>query len=315
MAKFNVFWKRQKEQRGETPDVYTYDDLPKPLRVQIVQIMMETLGDNEAYHNRYGYRESIESAYKAIVEILRREMGEFELPYRTSHQRSFLTELSDYLLNEPDPEFVLSAIELVCRAIANMASEYDYRGKSNAKELATGAISEINERFREHGIGYEYDQQIIRIDAELIHAETIKPALALLNDPKFSGPEQEFRNAYGHYQKGSNKEALNDSLKAFESTMKAIYDARKWSYNKTDPASKLIKVAFAEGLIPSFWESHFSALRTTLEAGVPTGRNKLSGHGQGSVPVVVPDYLTAYILHMTASSIVFLIKADKALPQ
>jgi hypothetical protein len=46
---------------------------------------------------------------------------------------------------------------------------------------------------------------------------------------------------------------------------------------------------------------------------VPTGRNKLSGHGQGSTPKDVPDHLAAYMLHMTASAIVFLAEAEAAL--
>ena len=71
---------------------------------------------------------------------------------------------------------------------------------------------------------------------------------------------------------------LNKSL---ESTMKTICDKRRWGYAKNDTASKLLAVCFDNGLVPPFWVSHFSALRATLEAGVPTGRNKLSGHGQG----------------------------------
>ena len=54
--------------------------------------------------------------------------------------------------------------------------------------------------------------------------------------------------------------------------------------------------------------------RSMLESSVPTGRNKLSGHGQGSTPTTVPDYLVAYMLHMTASTIVFLAEAELSLP-
>ena len=41
------------------------------------------------------------------------------------------------------------------------------------------------------------------------------------------------------------------------------------------------------------------------------GRNKLSGHGQGTTPKAVPDHLVAYMLNMTASAIVFLAEADE----
>jgi hypothetical protein len=50
-----------------------------------------------------------------------------------------------------------------------------------------------------------------------------------------------------------------------------------------------------------------------LESSIPTGRNRLSSHGQGSTPTTVPDYLVAYMLHMTASTLVFLTTADKNL--
>ena len=41
-------------------------------------------------------------------------------------------------------------------------------------------------------------------------------------------------------------------------------------------------------------------------------RNNCGGHGQGVEAVVVPDYLVAYALHLTASNIVLLIEAYKS---
>ena len=66
-------------------------------------------------------------------------------------------------------------------------------------------------------------------------------------------------------------------------------------------------------LIPPFWESHYSSLRSLLESSVPTGRNRLGGHGQGTIPTTVPDHIVAYMLHMTASAIVFLAEAERSL--
>ena len=59
--------------------------------------------------------------------------------------------------------------------------------------------------------------------------------------------------------------------------------------------------------------SHFSGLRSVLESGLPTVRNKQGGHGQGENPVVIPSYLAAYALHLAASNIVMLLEAHKAL--
>jgi len=47
---------------------------------------------------------------------------------------------------------------------------------------------------------------------------------------------------------------------------------------------------------------------------VPTLRNTMGGHGQGPKVVTVPPYFAAYALHMTGTTIQFLIEAEKALP-
>lgn len=44
MAIFDLFSKRQRALNGELPDVYVYDRIPGPLRVQIVQILVDALG-------------------------------------------------------------------------------------------------------------------------------------------------------------------------------------------------------------------------------------------------------------------------------
>ena len=95
--------------------------------------------------------------------------------------------------------------------------------------------------------------------------------------------------------------------------MKTICDKRKWRYPKGATAKALIDICLQNELIPEFWQSHYSALRSVLESGVPTGRNRLSGHGQGMAPVTVPAHLASYMLHMTAAAIAFLAEADEQL--
>ncbi|HLY25086.1 MAG TPA: hypothetical protein VKQ72_02025, partial [Aggregatilineales bacterium] len=89
---------------------------------------------------------------------------------------------------------------------------------------------------------------------------------------------------------------------------------RGWTFNSTDTASALIAVCFNNGIIPGYLQSQFNALKSSLESGVPTVRNKTSGHGQGTQPITVPPYLAAYLLHLTATNILLLADADKALP-
>lgn len=209
---------------------------------------------------------------------------------------------------------VIDAIELSFKVINTCTRSYEYLKLTNASKCADDAISELNSRFKEHGIGYQFvENEIIRVDSELLHAEAVKPALRLLNKYNFQGAQQEFLGAYEHYRHGNNKEALNECLKAFESTMKSICDKRKWTYPPNATAKAMIDICFDKGLVPSFWQQQLSSLRSMLESSIPTGRNKLSGHGQGTNPVSVPGYLVAYMLHMTASTLVFLTTAEENL--
>ena len=312
MPIIDLFSKRQKRLRGEVPDVYVYNALPEPLRVQIVHIWMDVLGNQEQaqFHRRVG------ETYEFIVKSLCREYGVFVLPGAQQHygSRIPIEDLIDFFMNERDVERSIDTIQLSFQAINIFTRKIDYLGLRNPSEKADNAIEELNYRFKEHGIGYQFTNgKIIRTDSELIHSDVVKPALLLLNQMHYAGAQEEFLKAHEHYRKRNAKEALSECLKAFESVMKAICDKRGWQYGSNATARPLIQACFDNGLIPSFWESHYSSLRSLLESGVPTGRNKLSGHGQGTVPTTVPDHLVAYMLHMTASAIVFLAEADKSL--
>ena len=87
------------------------------------------------------------------------------------------------------------------------------------------AIAELNQRFRQHRIGYEFATgELIKINSRYIHSQVLRPALQLLQDAgtDFSGPLDEFLKAHEHHRQGNLKDAIHWSLKAFESTLKAI---------------------------------------------------------------------------------------------
>ena len=313
MAIFNLFSKKQKKLRGDVPDVYTYDDLPSSLRVQIVHIWTDALGSKDDYRKCPG---DVRSAYQIIVETLCREYGLFELPNgrRRHDDRMYLDELVNFLLQENDIEKTIDAIDLSFKIINLYTRTFSYLHRNNASELADNAIEELNNRFKEHGVGFQFvENEIIRIDSELLHVEAVRPALRLLNNKDYQGAQQEFLSAYEHFRHGKNKESLTDCLKSFESTMKSICDKRKWIYQPNATAKVLIQVCFDHDLVPLFWQQQLGSLRSMLESSVPTGRNKLSGHGQGASTVSVPGYLAAYMLHMTASTLVFLTTAEENL--
>ncbi len=300
MAITNLFSKRQKQFRGEIFDVYFYDNLPQQLRVQIVHIWSEII------------LQQIETEiYNYIVNILRKEYG---VLYLHSMRNNSQNELINFFLNEQDFEKVLDVIELSFQYIEVYNREQYYAYKKIPNNVLFEAIEELNARFKEHGVGYQYvNGQIIRIDSELIHSEVVKPALRLLSQECYAGAQQEFLTAHEHYRHKRYKEAINECLKSFESVMKAICEKRSWKYEKSSTSNSLINICFDNGLIPDYWKQHYSSLKSLLSSGIPTVRNKTSAHGQGETPMEVPDYLVSYILHSTATTIVFLAEAESKL--
>lgn len=307
MAIADIYSKRQKKNRGEAPDVYQYDHLPEPLRVQIIHIFFEMFGRSEDWTNP--------NAWKYICETLCREYGVFVLPGTTRHiGRDYHEELTRFIISRQDIEQVLDAVEIGGRIIDSLCRDYKFKNDYHANENATNALNELNSRFKEHAVGYQFEQgELIRTDSMLLHSEVIKPALNLLNRDGYDGPQDEFLKAYEHYRHGNNKEALNECLKSFESMMKAICTKRGWPVTGQETASNLIKTCLEHELIPSFWQTQFTSLRSLLESGIPTARNKLGGHGQGAETTAVPSHLVSYMLHMTGACIVFLSEAEQEL--
>jgi hypothetical protein len=95
--------------------------------------------------------------------------------------------------------------------------------------------------------------------------------------------------------------------------MKAICTKRSWVFKTTDASKDLIDVCLKNNLIPPLIQSHIGGVRAALESGIPTVRNRLSGHGQGATVVDVPLHYAGYMLHLTATTIQFLVESEKAL--
>jgi len=228
MAVFDLYSKRQKRIRGEVPDVYTYDQLSKPLRVQIGYLIKQGLNPSDNLSTG-----RVRSTFKFIVDTLRSEYGVHSLVSTGYQEYNPDFELLHFLANEEDIDRCLDVVELSMRVIDKLTRTIDYCYYRAYNENADEVIQDLNTRFKEHGVGYQFiDGEIIRVDSELVHTEAVKPAIRLLNTKSYAGPHEEFLSAYEHYRHGNNKEALNDCLKAFESTMKAICDKRGWTYRR-----------------------------------------------------------------------------------
>lgn len=311
--------RKQRIEHGNQPEVYQYTDLPIRFRRQVIHIWFSAVG---AYHqpkrsiSYFPVTPLVNGLWQEIHDSFARELGLFHLG--DEFQNPF-EQCQSFLLDENTPiDNVLDLIEFtfyrIDKGVRVLLLDYQHQGALNVSQLPDDAISELNHRFREHAIGYQYSNgQIIRVDSNFIHVEVVVPALSLLSNQHFKGAEQEFRNAHEHYRKQEYKDAIVDALNAFESTMKTICDKCGWSYSKTASAKELIKVVLDNQLVPKYLQTHLSSLRAILETGVPTVCNKTSGHGQGAQPMSVPEYLAAYVLHLTASNVVLLVEAYQSL--
>lgn len=289
------------------PDVYFYEDVPKKLRVQIIHILSDTYGDDTGYRTNWS-----QQAFNFIHKALCREYGVFSLKPHASNDKEAVL---DYFLNCEKYESCLDVIEISFQIIENYISknQYHFNQETSASQEANDAIKELNSRFKEHGVGYEFSSgELIRIDSQILHQEAVKPTLILLRGNKtYAGANDEFLQAHAHYRHQHHKECLVDCLKSFESLMKAICTDLEWQYKDSDNAKKLISVCLANNLIPAYLQNQFSSMRILLESGVPTVRNKEGGHGQGMEVSSVPSHFSAYALHLTASNLLFLIQCHE----
>ena len=319
MPIIDLYSYRKKVAEGETPDVFIYDELPRHLRVQIIHIWRDAIGKyyvNSPYpvyspcasHPQTQNNEAWEFIHKAFA----KELGEFDLGIEPKVD----SRCENYFLNCQSVEIALDLIELTFFYIHKIAREFSKseRAYHGIKITANDAITELNERFRRASVGYRFeDGKIFRINSELIHAEIVKPALRLLQNPGFEGPCEEFMSAYTHYRNGQSKDAITDANNAFESTLKAICDQRRWEYSQGSRSSDLLRVVKNSGLLPDYLDKSFDQLVATLKSGLPKVRNKESAHGQGAVPRETPDYVAAYALHLSAAKILFLIESHRAM--
>lgn len=301
---FDLFSKRRKRERGDFPDVYQYEDIPDPLRVQVVQMLQEAFA-----RERKWFSDAAINSIKEINQALCREYGVFKLAGK--YDEGF-EELANFILQCKDYERVLDAIEVSFRFVDRLirANSYHYNQGINVDSL----ISELNQRFKEAGIGYQYESgELIRVDSQYLHSEAVKPVISLLKAKVYHSINEEFLSAHEHYRHGNYEESTTDCLKALESLLKTICTNRGWAYDPKDTAKKLISIVLSNGLIPSFMENQLNVMQSLLESGVPTVRNKLAGHGQGPTSRTMPDYIASYTLHLTATTILLLANADASL--
>ena len=302
----DLFSRRQRLARGDFPDVYQYERIPERFRVQAWHIITDALGIDQIGKGKVHF------THRHFAGVIKREYGITEL---STYIEDGANAMSEFFLNTKNAEHVLDIIELYFQLIISKSfTSKSYRADIVGRMLTPKqAVDDLNARFRENGIGYQFEAgQIIRLDSNFLHAEAVKPALAILSDSRFSGANEEFLVAHEHYRHGRYEECIVFCGNAFESTMKTICDIRRWTIGKKDNASVLIDICLSKGLLPTYFDSQLNTLGSLLTSGVPTVRNKEASHGQGIESRDVPEFMARYVLNLTATTILFLAEANIA---
>lgn len=316
MKVYNLFSKRNKLKSISVDQVLDINHFPQKLKNQVIHILNDYF---EANSKHTGGVEQY-NIYREVVKILNHEYG---ISITNGNQ------LIKIFLECKDIYFLYDFIELMFGFIEKLKVPKKRQTTkdrdavfgaaiinalySDSNELIDESIDELNTRFKENGIGFRYKSgKIIRITDEYTYSEITLPALNLLGSELYEGANAEFLSAFEHYKYGRNKECLNECLKSFESVMKCICEKRKWKFNsQKDTSSKLIEICFAHNLIPDYLQSQFTCLKSLLTSGIPTIRNRESGHGQGKNIKMVDDYIAGYALNLAATNILLLINADR----
>ena len=102
MPIFKIFSKREKERRGEVPDVYQYDTIPPELRAQVIHLWEDAYGPDIP---TYGSRE----VYEGIRYILLREYGLLSLG---GYDDDPCEEVCKFFLETEETEKAVDVIEI-----------------------------------------------------------------------------------------------------------------------------------------------------------------------------------------------------------
>jgi hypothetical protein len=307
MPIFATYERRRVEAgRAGKADVFEYDQIPDFFRKQLHIVLKNSISlyDESGYHSG-----NANEWWNLIAEVLEKEVEGFPNNDYNSYQRCAL-----FLAQAQNTDRWLSFVEVACRVLTIVKDENEYQTQSRgATQTGQSAIEEINERFRQHGLGYAYQSgEIIRVDSTFIHAEMIKPTLLVLSSELYQKADEDFRAAHRHYRAGEWQAAIVAANRAFESTLKAICHRREWPVPKGARASELIKTVVSNGLLPSYLDTGLVAYVSMLKTGLPGVRNEAGGHGSAPADLPVMEHLAGYAINLTAANIVLLDKANSS---
>ena len=313
MEIYKTYKDRILEAQNPPPDVYFYDPIPDKIRIQVWTIFEDFFEDPDDYRDREIYHEVCWSITKELqmaegVESL----DDIGLLF-TSGKRDGAEKLKEVFFRTMNTLYTLSILELICLKIFK-SIEFLYETWFETHKRPELALEEINLRMKAIGLGYEFlNGFLIRINSKEVHNEIIKPSLSLLSsDPIYKGSDDEYREAFSFYKGAKYEQVLTECNKAIESCLVAIIEKRGWGLPSKLTMGPLVSKCKSKGLFKSYTENHLNNI-PSMVGSVSRIRDEDSGHGKGTKEREIPKELASYVLHLTATNIIFLIESERAM--
>lgn len=192
-----------------------------------------------------------------------------------------------------------------------------------SSRLSYGGAPQVNEIFREEGIGYEFTEyreivveiygngcerkvpqfpQATKKTDEFTHKEVVMPCLQVLALPVWQTANAHLMDAHESYRNGKFRQCVVDCSSALETVLKTICKEKGWAYTPNkDTLSDLVKVCNDNGFIYPFYSEILKNLGTM--------RNKLGAHGNEPKPEFAATELdAAHMIHLSSAHILYLVR-------
>ena len=144
--------------------------------------------------------------------------------------------------------------------------------------------------------------------SEFLSKQVLSETESLLNRCGFSGPLQEFKDAFNRFINGDTKGSITASSSSFESTMKAVLAKEGVPLSGNETASQLIPLLEGQKYFLPFLQSMINAFKSIMQ-GLATIRNNVSlAHGQGLTITQIENSYAEFALHLSGSFNLFIVK-------
>jgi len=146
------------QNRGKKPKILTYD-LPSGLRTQIIHLWRKGFGKDDRCSP------GPQMAYEKIHQFLCEEHKEPQLPQVSRHSLTYGEIIAEYFYHQNDTDKALDVVQVVfstMEAMLHRTRNAWGHDMFSSQYSVPDIIEELNQRFEENNVGYQYIQGSIR---------------------------------------------------------------------------------------------------------------------------------------------------------